>query len=94
MGRIAATIAIAESSLSTGNAIGDATSYGALVLIGTAAWRLFRWWRADVNEAAAGHDAEIARYQRNQLLLLGHITLLSIALAATGTEVPPPPTLE
>lgn len=97
MGRLTAVLAItdiANSPLSTGNAVGDATSYGVFILIMTAAWRLFRWWRADVADAAGSHATEISRYQRNQLILLTHITTLSILLASEGGQVPDPPKLE
>lgn len=89
-----AIVGIANSPLSTGNPVGDATSYGALGVILAIGWKLFRWWRADVADVAGHHADEIGRYERNQLVLLAHITTLSILLASAGGDVPDPPKLE
>lgn len=83
-----------DGPFSTGSPVGDATSYGVAVLIAITAWKLFRWYRADVRDLDAEHDAETAKLRRNVTKLLAHVTVLAIEIAKLGGNVPDPPTLE
>lgn len=79
---------------STGDPLGDLTSYGVGSVIVLAAWRLFKWYRQDQKEDDKSHEAEIAKHKRNERKLLAYVTLLSVEVARLGGDVPPPPTLE
>jgi hypothetical protein len=81
-------------ALTTGNPIGDITSYTVAAAIIAAAWRLFRWYRADAILTDHDHQDKTDKFYRNQLMLLGYITELSILAAKAGLEVPKLPDLE
>jgi len=78
----------------TGDPLGDLTSYGVGSVIVLAAWRLFKWYRQDQKTEDASHEASIAKHKRNERKLLAYVTLLSVEVARLGGDVPPPPTLE
>lgn len=82
------------SPWTTGDPVGDLTSYGIGAIIAATAWRLFRWWRADQKQMDGEHEEQLARHRRNQAVLLAHITLLSVEIARLGGNVPEAPRLE
>lgn len=97
MGRVAhaAIVTLSGSSpLTTGDPVGDLTSYGIFGVLTVIAWRLFRSWRAEEKDTARSHDAELELLRENQMVLLAHITNLSVAMAKAGLDVPEPPTLK
>lgn len=91
MGRL---IAIADGAFTTGDPIGDITSYSVGALIAVAAWKLFRWYRADIKTIDASYGEEMRKLRRNQTILLAHVTRLAVIIAQLGGDVPDPPQLD
>lgn len=83
-----------DGAFTTGDPVGDATSYALAVFIAAAAWRLFKWYRKEQRDLDVDHDAEVAKHRHNVNVLLAHCTALSVELARNGIDVPPMPQLE